>query len=176
MSTLGFLTALQSLGVELWPAGNRLQYRAPEGTVTKALREEMARQKDQILSLLGRKEPGCHAPAGSRHRLSPAQERLWFMSQLVPDNALYNETTVYRLSGRQNTPALRQSLNELVRRHEALRTQFETSQGQPYQRIQGTACLNIGLVDMSGLSKDAREDVAYDLLSQQARAPFDLGK
>ena len=51
-----------------------------------------------------------------------AQARLWFIDQLVPGNTFYNVPTAFRLTGSLNLSALEQSFNEIVRRHEALRT------------------------------------------------------
>jgi len=64
-----------------------------------------------------------------------AQQRLWFLDQLVPDTSLYNVPTVIRLTGVLNLVALEQSFNEIVRRHEALRTTFDTLEGQCIQVI-----------------------------------------
>jgi hypothetical protein len=135
MMASGFLNTLQSLGVEVWAAGNRLRYRAPEGTITEALRNEMTRHKEEILTLLeclpASESLNLPAVGICRYPLSPAQERLWFMDQLVPDSPLYNEAFALRLSGALNVSALQQSFTELVRRHQALRTSFEIIQGQP---------------------------------------------
>ncbi|WP_017717583.1 non-ribosomal peptide synthetase [Kamptonema formosum] len=67
--------------------------------------------------------------------LSFAQQRLWFLDQLEPGNSTYNETTALRLQGVLNVPALGASLNEIVRRHEILRTTFATVGGEPVQII-----------------------------------------
>jgi Condensation domain. len=67
--------------------------------------------------------------------LSYAQQRLWFLDQLEPGNAFYNIPVAVRLSGELNDAALEQSLNEIVRRHENLRTTFITTNGQAEQTI-----------------------------------------
>jgi amino acid adenylation domain-containing protein len=67
--------------------------------------------------------------------LSFAQQRLWFLDQLSAGNSAYNETTALRLQGVLNVPALEKSLNEIVRRHEILRTTFATVGGEPVQII-----------------------------------------
>ncbi|WP_258551447.1 phosphopantetheine-binding protein, partial [Nostoc sp. ATCC 53789] len=59
-----------------------------------------------------------------------AQQRLWFLAQLEPDNPIYNIPGVVRLQGNLHITALEQSLNEILRRHEALRSNFKISQGQ----------------------------------------------
>jgi len=97
------------------------------------------------------------------------------MSQFVPDSGLYNETISYSLRGRGNIPALQQSVNGLVRRHEALRAMFEADQGQPYQGVLAEADLNVGIVDLSHLSMDKREGTARKIIREQASRPFNLG-
>jgi len=67
--------------------------------------------------------------------LSYAQERLWFMHRLAPENPVYNFPCVLPMAGELNHSALRRSLEEIVRRHEGLRTTFPSKQGQPFQQI-----------------------------------------
>src|SRR6266498_2026847 len=70
---------------------------------------------------------------GKTAPLSHAQQRLWFLDQLVPGNPFYNESSALRLMFPLDKPALERSLNELVSRHEALRTNFEDADGEPLQ-------------------------------------------
>ncbi len=65
-----------------------------------------------------------------------AQRRLWFLDQLEPDTALYNITSAQRLRGPLQADVLERSLNEIVRRHESLRTYFESSDGDPMQVVE----------------------------------------
>jgi amino acid adenylation domain-containing protein len=177
MTALPFLTTLQALGVEVSAAGNRLHYRAPEGTITPALREQMVTNKEEILALLNHSERASFAPvpaAANRYPLSPAQERLWFMDQLVPGIALYNEAVALRLSGILNVAALIESLNELVRRHEALRTSFGAVGGQPYQRISPPVNMDVSLVDLSHLPQGTRHNEARKVARDLGGKPFDL--
>src|SRR5229473_6502338 len=67
--------------------------------------------------------------------LSYAQQRLWFLDQLEPGSALYNLNTALRLSGTLVKEVLQRSLNEIVRRHEVLRTTFHLHDGMPVQKI-----------------------------------------
>src|SRR5437870_4299460 len=67
--------------------------------------------------------------------LSFAQQRLWFLDQLEPDSALYNISRAARMKGRLDMPALHQALNALVARHESLRTNFDSVEGEPVQII-----------------------------------------
>ncbi|MHC5832813.1 MAG: condensation domain-containing protein, partial [Nostoc sp.] len=67
--------------------------------------------------------------------LSFAQERLWLLNQLEPDSPFYNEQTALKLHGQLNVVALEQSLNKIIDRHEALRTNFRPINEQPVQVI-----------------------------------------
>src|SRR5712692_9594875 len=83
-----------------------------------------------------RKEPDKQTARSARSfPLSFAQERLWFLDQLVPNNAFYNIDTCLRLSLAIDHSALERSLNEIVRRHETLRTTFKAVDGQPMQIV-----------------------------------------
>src|SRR3954447_9891879 len=59
-----------------------------------------------------------HAPMAASY----AQQRLWFLERLAPGNATHNQTVAYRLRGTLSQPALQRALDEIVRRHEVLRT------------------------------------------------------
>lgn len=106
--------------------------------------------------------------------LSFAQERLWFLHQLVPGNAFYNIPMSFRLQGRLNIPALGQALRELTRRHEPLRTRFETINGQPAQIIQEEIPIFPAVVDLRRLSTSDREDETQRITREESVLPFDL--
>jgi Condensation domain len=75
-----------------------------------------------------------------------AQQRLWFLDQFAPENPFYNVVTALRLTGSLNITALEQTFNEIVQRHETLRTTFAAVSGQPVQII-STACkINIKIL------------------------------
>ncbi|HEY9861331.1 MAG TPA: condensation domain-containing protein, partial [Candidatus Obscuribacterales bacterium] len=85
-----------------------------------------------------------------RHQLplSFAQQRLWFLHQLAPDDLSYNCAGTIQLQGQLNVSALEQSLNALVQRHEVLRTQFVVEEGQPMQVILPTLQVDLPVVDL----------------------------
>src|SRR4029453_15193271 len=78
---------------------------------------------------LPRRDPGAPVP------LSPPQQRLWFLHQLVPDSAVYHIPIVARLSGPLDVEALRRSLEAIVHRHEALRAAIVVEDGDPAPRL-----------------------------------------
>ena len=106
--------------------------------------------------------------------LSFAQERLWFMDQLLPDNGLFNLNTALRLRMALEVDALERSINEIVRRHETLRTKFTVIDFQPVQVVVPSLRLKVPLVDLSGLPPTEREREATRLANEEAQRPFDL--
>ncbi|MDZ8084001.1 MAG: amino acid adenylation domain-containing protein [Nostoc sp. DedQUE12b] len=111
--------------------------------------------------------------------LSYAQQRLWFLDQLEPNSASYNIPLALRLVGNLNQAALEQSLQEIIDRHEALRTNFITVNGQPIQiiREQRTGSKEQGIVsvvNLKHLSPTEQEIATQELVQQEAIQPFDL--
>ncbi len=108
--------------------------------------------------------------------LSFAQERLWFLDQFEPDSPFYNIPAAVHLSGRLDVVALEQTLNEIVRRHESLRTTFGTMDGKPIQIISPSLTLNLPIVDLRDLPEDEREAEAMRLANEEAKRPFNLSR
>jgi len=106
--------------------------------------------------------------------LSFAQQRLWFFSQLEPDNPLYNMPGALRVEGPLDGAVLALCLGEIVRRHEALRTVFAAPEGVPVQVIQPAQPFPLPMVDLAGLPEEAREALSLDLVRDEAARPFDL--
>ncbi|NUQ65792.1 MAG: amino acid adenylation domain-containing protein [Pirellulales bacterium] len=100
--------------------------------------------------------------------LSFAQERLWFLDHLMPASAAYNIPAAVRIEGDLDVEALSASLHEIVRRHESLRTRFETVDGRPVQRIADDVRVGIPVVEASQLAE------AMHLANEEARRPFTL--
>jgi amino acid adenylation domain-containing protein len=106
--------------------------------------------------------------------LSFAQQRMWFLDRLEPDNALYNVPDVARLKGTLNLEALEQSLNQIIARHEALRTTFQMIKGSPVQVIAPSVAIRISTADLSSLPESAREAEARKLALAEIARPFKL--
>ncbi len=103
-----------------------------------------------------------------------AQARLWFLDQLAPGNPFYNVSAALRLTGRLNLTALQQTFNEIVHRHEALRTTFVMVEGQPMQAIAPTLTIPLTVIDLRNLESQERETQAQRLATQEAQRPFNL--
>jgi hypothetical protein len=108
--------------------------------------------------------------------LSHAQQRLWFIDQLEPGNPLYNIPQAYRIRGALDVDALARSVNEIVRRHESLRTTFRSIDGQPVQVIAPELRIEAPLFDLSAMPADQREAERQRLARTAALEPFDLAQ
>lgn len=106
--------------------------------------------------------------------LSFAQERLWFLHQLHPDSAPYNISGAVRISGRSDAVLIAQCIDEIVRRHESLRTTVQTRQGKPVQVVHVPILTALPVVDLSHLTKTERETQYQRLAREEARRNFDL--
>ena len=106
--------------------------------------------------------------------LSFAQQRLWFLEQLQPDNSAYNITSAVRVLGSLNITALEASLNEIIKRHEALRTTFMAVEGLPMQVISANLQLSVPIIDLQAVSKSEQETQLQQIINQETKQPFDL--
>jgi amino acid adenylation domain-containing protein/non-ribosomal peptide synthase protein (TIGR01720 family) len=177
-----FLSYLRSLDVKLWADGDRLRYSAPEGTLTPTLRAEVVERKAEILTFLHKVEhvsrstipPIQPVPRDGDLPLSFAQQRLWFLDQLEGSSAIYNMPAALHLIGVLHVAALEQSLNEFLRRHEALRTNFVAINGQLAQVITPTFNMTMPTVDLHTLPEGEQPPEVWRLATEEAHRPFNL--
>src|SRR5215213_4424439 len=108
--------------------------------------------------------------------LSFAQQRLWFIDQLAPGGTVYNIPLSVRLSGALNVPALEQTLNEILRRHEVLRTSFAVVDEQSVQVIAPEVSLSLRVQELTSLREPEREAEVNRLAEVEAHQPFDLSQ
>src|SRR5437667_1689626 len=105
-----------------------------------------------------------------------AQQRLWFLGQLEPDSAAYNIPFAQRMQGELNVPALLQTFNTIVARHDVLRGSFHLVDGHPVQLIAPRLEIDLPLVDLEGLPENERQSEVTGLATAEAVRPFDLTK
>jgi amino acid adenylation domain-containing protein len=109
--------------------------------------------------------------AGIGYALSFAQERIWFLAKLEPETSAYNIAGAVRLTGDLDIVSLRRSLEEIVERHETLRTSFIEVEGCLRQQIHGAIALDFVEMDL----RDSGAEEAVDpVLKEAARQPFRL--
>ncbi|MBD2435190.1 non-ribosomal peptide synthetase [Nostoc sp. FACHB-110] len=149
-------------------------FAAPTVTELAALIGQLQQQDSELAA-----PPIIKRSANAEIPLSFAQQRLWFLDQFAPNSSFYNIPIGLRLVGSVNTSALEQSFQEIIHRHEALRTNFVVVDGQPRQIIREWTWGNevrgiLSIVDLQNLSVTEQETAAQQLAKQQAIQPFDL--
>lgn len=110
----------------------------------------------------------------TRHPLSFAQQRLWFLDRLEPGLA-YSLPILFHLRGRLDRAALDASLAEILRRHESLRARFPSEGGEPVQQVEPDARPALSFTDLSSLPPDERAAAARRVVQERGGLRFDLG-
>ena len=106
--------------------------------------------------------------------LSFQQRGLWLMHQLEGGTLAYSDPFAYHLKGPLQVAILEQSWNEVIRRHESLRTTFTIVDGQPAAVITPELLIKLPVVDLRQLAEGEREAETRRLMNEWARRPFDL--
>ncbi|HEY9420940.1 MAG TPA: condensation domain-containing protein, partial [Thermoanaerobaculia bacterium] len=106
--------------------------------------------------------------------LSFGQLRLWFLDQMEPGSAAYNVPIALRLAGALDVAALARALDEIVSRHEILRTTFAEGTREPVQVIHSARPVDLSVEDLAGLPEEEREAAVRHLVAEDMRRPFDL--
>jgi amino acid adenylation domain-containing protein len=172
------LYKLNNINIKLWVENEQLRYKAPKGALTPSLRAELIERKAEILTFIS-EQRGFYAtlpsiapiPRDEHLPLSYAQQRLWFLEQLEGENATYNMSAAVRLEGHLNIAALKQSLQEIVQRHETLRTTFPMRNGEPVVQL-SVFSYQLPVINLAALpyQKQELQKQAY----KEAKRPFDL--
>lgn len=145
-------------------------------------RSQLSPAKRAILEKRLRGESESHTPQiviPRRSQQSPvplsfAQQRLWLFQQLEPQSFAYNELVTIHLEGVLNLVALNKSINEIVSRHESLRTTFELLEGQPVQVIHPTLTVALPVVNLSEQTAALQASEVERLTNDIIQKPFDL--
>ncbi|NEQ85013.1 MAG: hypothetical protein F6K26_34225, partial [Moorea sp. SIO2I5] len=198
-----FLAELNALDINVWvdPDNNnpqtdlgqvRLRCNAPKGVLTPVLKEQLSARKAEIIAYLQQhsqtKPESQSATVGIESTLLPvarispiplsfAQQRLWFLDQLESGLSTdYNVPSPLELKGPLNVSALEQTLQEIVRRHEILRTNIQVIEGEVQQVIHTELPLQFPLVDLQYLNEAAQTAEVQKLLSKDEQTLFNLAR
>ncbi|HEV2888704.1 MAG TPA: amino acid adenylation domain-containing protein, partial [Jatrophihabitans sp.] len=181
MNAYELLELFRHHAVGLEVSDGKLKCTAPKGFLTPDRLAELQRHKQELIAILTGSQTG---PAGDRIPRRPAsdgplplsssQRQLWYLDQLSPGNPFYNNPSAFDISGEPDLPVLRRALDEVVCRHESLRTVFGLVDGEPCQLVRPAAPVPMPLIDLSGLPAGERLERARQLADEDARAPFDL--
>src|SRR5688572_27236361 len=122
-------------------------------------------------------EPGrVHVSDGEAVRFAPAsfaQRQFWLLDRLTGGHPVYNAPRRYHLTGPLDVPALERALEEIARRHEALRTRLPERNGEPIQEVLPASSLRVPVVDLTARGEDTRDRLAAFERAESRRA-FDL--
>ncbi|MCP4654050.1 MAG: amino acid adenylation domain-containing protein [bacterium] len=183
MTVLTFLNHLRQLDVRVWVDGERLRFSAPPTVMSATLRAELTQRKSELLALLRTASASARVPApiarlprqaGRPLPPSFAQQRLWFLARLEPDNPAYNMPAAVTIDGRLEVTAIRRSLIAIVRRHESLRTRFADGPDGAVQIVDPPRGQTLPIVDLGALAAGRRELERRRRIAADARRRFDL--
>jgi len=177
-----FLSELRSLDIKIWLDAEQLRLKAPRENLTPTLLSQLQERKPEILAFLhqvhtkNRSQFSSLSPIPRTEHipLSFSQTRLWFLNQLEPNSSAYNIPTAYRLTGHLSIKTLEQSLNEIVRRHESLRTCFVSTDVELKQVIYSNLDLTLPIIDLQELLPDEKRIKAQQIATSEAQQPFTL--
>ncbi|MGH8018781.1 MAG: condensation domain-containing protein, partial [Opitutaceae bacterium] len=110
----------------------------------------------------------------TRHPLSSAQQRVWFLEQMDPGLAAYRFQTVIHFRGQLDLGILERALSEIVRRHTIFRSTFHSHEGAPVQDVHEAPLIHLGLTDFSPLPEGERDAASQRLRDFEFAQPFDL--
>ena len=149
----------------------------------KDLKQLSAKQLKLLKLLLKQRGGGLKQTARLRRlqpqaqlQLSFAQQRLWFLDRLVPNSPFYNVPGAIRLHVPLNEQVLKKTLNEIVRRHEVLRTSFGETSGKPFLIVSPSVDVPFEVRDLRQFDPATRERESLRLVAEGAQRPFDLGE
>lgn len=177
-----FLSDLDSLDIKLWVEGDRLRYNAPKGSMTSTILSQIKECKAEIVKFLVAKQvfndPKYEEiKSVNRDKLFPlsfAQSSLWLLEQIQPNTFTYNETVGLKIIGSLSIETLEQSINEIVRRHEILRTNFRQIDEQPVQIIHPNLIINLPIVDLCQLPESRKKVEIKQFILELSQQVFDL--
>src|SRR5262249_45427892 len=127
-------------------------------------------EKDASSSLL----PTTERSQNERYPLSLAQQRLWFLWKLEPDNPYYTFQGLLDVKGELNLPVFKRAWQAIWKRHEILRARFDVDDGRPFQVFDEGADFDPLLINLSHLSEQGRHQSVRNRARAEAERPFDL--
>jgi amino acid adenylation domain-containing protein len=180
MELTKLIETLGRLNICLQVQGNELKIKGSKENLSPAIVEQVRRHKAELISYLGGEArqaaaaiPVVEATFDACYPLSSAQRRLWIMSQVEGSGIAYNIPGTYIFKGRLDTAALTRAFEQLIARHESLRTVFaENEQGEVKQRILSVMPFTINYHDLQ--QTGSPEDNAKAMVQQTLTTPFDL--
>lgn len=176
-----FLYELSELEIQVWLDDGKLRCKAPQGVVTQEIQEQLYSRKHDIIEYLENLNQETTdndvIPPAPREPLMPlsfAQERLYFLEKLGFKGTPYNEIHAIKITGELQSATLKQSLEQLIFRHEILRTVFQEKDGQPGQEILSEIEVPFFEYNLTGISHEDKLFEADRLFHESEQRPFNL--
>jgi amino acid adenylation domain-containing protein/non-ribosomal peptide synthase protein (TIGR01720 family) len=179
VTDLELIRLLSSLGVKLWVEGEALKFSAPKGVLTDDLKDRLRARKEAIRALLQGAGQAAEislprVPRTGPLPLSFAQERLLFLHQLDPGDPSYAVPLGMRFEGPFDLAAMQRALEEIVRRHEILRTTYVVVGEEPVAILHEPGPVGLPLTAFLDLPDEQREAAFRAASAAEARRAFDL--
>ena len=180
LTTVQFINLLRERNIDVRAKEGRLQINAPAGAVDSQMRGELTRRKEDLLSALqgavAVQMQSSIAPEERTGKIpqTDAQQGLWLIDYFDPGCVAYNIPVAYSAEGPFDTAALQTAVDQILVRHETLRTSFYEEDGDLFQRVESEATARVELTDISHVSEADRDQALETLIREQARRPFDL--
>ncbi|MGB8479148.1 MAG: condensation domain-containing protein [Acidobacteriaceae bacterium] len=180
LTTVQFIHLLRERNISIQAKEGRLQINAPAGTVDAQMREELTRRKAELLSALQGVAAGqmqssiVRAERTAKIPQTDAQQGMWLIDYFDPGCVAYNIPVAYSAEGPFDTAALQAAVDQVLARHEALRTSFYEEDGDLFQRVESDVSAPVELTDISHVAEANRDQALEALIREQARRSFDL--
>lgn len=184
MPIVEFLSYLREIGVQLWLEGEVLRYQAPRDVITDELLSEISVRKSDVITFLkqinreieGVKEQIPNVPRDDEQELplSFSQQSMWFFDRFSKSNPVFNICNAVQMRGALDKGSLLRALNEVIARHETLRTTFKSIDGKPMQIIHTASHVEIPELDLRNIPVSELNNKLKALIKDEARHIFNL--
>ncbi len=183
MSLNALLEELHHLQIQVQVEDGQLRITAPPGAVKPELLKRLKEYKPKLMDMLQAPvgEPVVQdlpafmmEPRDARNRLSPAQLNLWRLQRLDPENPVYHLPFCFRFRRDFALPAFSNALDDVIQRHEILRTCFPIQDGEPIQQILADYKLPLMITDIPCESTPNNPEVLPSWVNDFIHKPFNL--
>jgi amino acid adenylation domain-containing protein len=174
VSIPNFLAELNRKQIKLWVENKTLRYKAPKGAMTEEIIKAIGDRKEELIIFLSSPNTGIFYEPIPRvtekdyYPLSAAQKRMFIVNQLDKESTAYNIINVLKIDGEFNKDRLAMVFEQLVARHESLRTSFETLNGGPVQKIHPKVEFKLDYQEIAGAGE------RVDEIIEEFIRPYDL--
>ncbi|MGI9309063.1 MAG: condensation domain-containing protein, partial [Gammaproteobacteria bacterium] len=174
------VTMLAQQGIRLWADAGRLRYSAPTGALTPALREQLQGNKQSLLNhlqgtgLASGLPPLQSADARQTYPLSFAQQSLWLLDQMYPDDSSANEQFSLKIAGPVDVPHLQRAWHELLKRNPVFRARFVLDGDAPGQLADPPQFVPLAVENLTDVSYASARQRLQHVAAEEVNTVFDL--